>query len=109
MQAWNSRYFFRGLRRGRNDVSSTRQTSDMSVQYMERVYNTYSRVYDLLFGRVFQSGRLLGPELLELFPGAKLLEVGIGTGLCLPLLPRNIDLTGVDLSQGMLDQAQKRA
>jgi phosphatidylethanolamine/phosphatidyl-N-methylethanolamine N-methyltransferase len=81
----------------------------MSVQYMERVYNTYSRVYDLLFGKVFQSGRLLGPELLELFPGAKLLEVGIGTGLCLPLLPRNIDLTGVDLSQGMLEQAEKRA
>jgi phosphatidylethanolamine/phosphatidyl-N-methylethanolamine N-methyltransferase len=81
----------------------------MSVEYMERVYNTYSGVYDFLFGKVFQSGRELGPELLELFPGAKLLEVGIGTGLSLPLLPRNIDFTGIDLSQGMLDQAQKRA
>jgi phosphatidylethanolamine/phosphatidyl-N-methylethanolamine N-methyltransferase len=81
----------------------------MSVEYMERVYNTYSGVYDFLFGKVFQSGRELGPELLELFPGAKLLEVGIGTGLSLPLLPRNIEFTGIDLSQGMLDQAQKRA
>ena len=53
----------------------------MSVEYMERVYNTYSGVYDVLFGKVFQSGRELGPELLDLFPGAKLLEVGIGTGL----------------------------
>jgi phosphatidylethanolamine/phosphatidyl-N-methylethanolamine N-methyltransferase len=76
---------------------------------MERVYNTYSGVYDFLFGKVFQSGRELGPELLELSPGCKLLEVGIGTGLSLPLLPRNIDFTGIDLSQGMLDQAQKRA
>ena len=36
---------------------------------MERVYNTYSGVYDVLFGKVFQSGRELGPELLDLFPG----------------------------------------
>src|SRR5690349_14627913 len=81
----------------------------MSVEYMERVYNTYSGVYDFLFGKVFQSGRELGPELLELSPGSKLLEVGIGTGLSLPLLPRNIEFTGVDLSQGMLDKAQERA
>jgi phosphatidylethanolamine/phosphatidyl-N-methylethanolamine N-methyltransferase len=81
----------------------------MSVEYMERVYNTYSGVYDFLFGKVFQSGRELGPELLDLFPGANLLEVGVGTGLVLPLLPRNIEFTGVDLSQGMLDKAQERA
>jgi phosphatidylethanolamine/phosphatidyl-N-methylethanolamine N-methyltransferase len=81
----------------------------MSVEYMERVYNTYSGVYDFLFGKVFQSGRELGPELLDLFPGAKLLEVGIGTGLSLPLLPRNIEFTGIDLSQGMLEKAQERA
>lgn len=81
----------------------------MSVEYMERVYNTYSGVYDFLFGKVFQSGRELGPELLGLFPGAKLLEVGIGTGLSLPLLPRNIEFTGIDLSQKMLEQAHKRA
>lgn len=81
----------------------------MSVEYMERVYNTYSGVYDFLFGKVFQSGRELGPELLELFPDARLLEVGIGTGLSLPLLPRNIDFTGIDLSQGMLEKARERA
>ena len=81
----------------------------MSVEYMERVYNRYSGVYDFLFGKVFQSGRELGPELLELSPGSKLLEVGIGTGLSLPLLPRNIEFTGIDLSQKMLEQAQKRA
>lgn len=81
----------------------------MSVEYMERVYNRYSSVYDLLFGKVFQGGREMGPDLLELFPGAKVLEVGVGTGLSLPLMPRNIDLTAIDLSQGMLDQAKKRA
>src|SRR3954468_20185125 len=33
----------------------------------------------LPFGKVFQSGREMGPELLDLFPGAQLLEVGVGT------------------------------
>jgi phosphatidylethanolamine/phosphatidyl-N-methylethanolamine N-methyltransferase len=81
----------------------------MSVEYMERVYNRYSGIYDFLFGKVFQSGREMGPQLLDLFPGAQLLEVGVGTGLSLPLLPRNIDITAIDLSQKMLDQARKRA
>lgn len=81
----------------------------MSVEYMERVYNRYSGIYDFLFGKVFQSGREMGPELLDLFSGAQLLEVGVGTGLSLPLLPRNIEITAIDLSQKMLEQAKKRA
>ncbi len=80
----------------------------MSVQYMERVYNAYSSIYDFVFGKVFQSGREMAPALLNLWPGAKLLEVGVGTGLSLPLLSRNVEITGIDLSQKMLDQAQKR-
>ncbi len=80
----------------------------MSVQYVEKVYNSYAWVYDLVFGKVFHNGRVLAPKLLHLFPGARLLEVGVGTGMTLPLLPRNIEITGIDLSQKMLDQAQKR-
>ncbi len=83
--------------------------NNMSVEYIERVYNSYSNVYDFLFGKVFQSGRELGPELLDLFADARLLEVGVGTGLSLPLLPRNIHITGVDLSEGMLEKARQRA
>ena len=76
---------------------------------MERVYNRYSGIYDFLFGKVFQSGREMGPELLELFPGAQVLEVGVGTGLSLPVLPRNIDITAIDLSEKMLEKAKERA
>ncbi len=81
----------------------------MSVEYVEKVYNRYSSVYDLVFGKVFHSGREMAPVLLDLFPGAQLLEVGVGTGLSFPLLPRNIQITAVDLSQKMLDRAKKRA
>ena len=80
----------------------------MSVEYVEKVYNRYSSVYDFIFGKVFQSGREMAPDLLDLFPGAKLLEVGVGTGLSIPTLPRNIEMTGIDLSQKMLDKASKR-
>ncbi len=80
----------------------------MTVEYVEKVYNRYSLVYDLIFGKVFQSGREMAPALLDLFPGADLLEVGIGTGLSVPLLPKTVHVTGIDLSQKMLDQAKKR-
>ena len=81
----------------------------MTVQYVEKVYDFYSGVYDLVFGWVFQNGRVMAPDLLDLSPGDRLLEVGIGTGLSLPMLPRDIDITGIDLSEKMLDQARKRA
>lgn len=80
----------------------------MSVEYIEKLYNRYSSVYDLVFGKVFRGGREMAPELLDLFVGATLLEVGVGTGLSIPLLPRHIDITAIDLSQKMLDRAQKR-
>jgi phosphatidylethanolamine/phosphatidyl-N-methylethanolamine N-methyltransferase len=65
-------------------------------------------VYDLVFGKVFHNGRVMAPKLLHLFPGAQLLEVGVGTGMTLPLLPRNVEITGIDLSQKMLAKAQQR-
>ncbi len=80
----------------------------MSVEHVEKVYNTYSSVYDLIFGPVFNSGREMAPDLLNLYPGARLLEVGAGTGLSIAEMPRDIEITGVDLSQKMLDKAHKR-
>lgn len=80
----------------------------MTVEYVEKVYNRYSSVYDVIFGKVFQSGREMAPQLLDLFPEADLLEVGVGTALSLSTLPRNINFTGIDLSQKMLDKAEER-
>lgn len=80
----------------------------MTVEYVEKVYNRTARFYDLLFGKVFDSGREMTPDMLQLFPGARLLEVGVGTGLSLPLLPRNVQITGIDLSEKMLEKAKER-
>jgi len=80
----------------------------VGVEYVEKVYNRYSRFYDLIFGPVFQSGRERAPLLLDLGPGMRLLEVGVGTGLSLPVLPKNIHITGIDLSEKMLGIARRR-
>lgn len=81
----------------------------MTVDYVEKVYNRYSSVYDFIFGKIFDSGREMAPQFLKLYPGAQLLEVGVGTGLSFPMLPGFIEITAVDLSQKMLDRAHKRA
>jgi len=44
---------------------------------------------------------------LEIKPGARVLEVAVGTGSNLPLLPSGIDFFGIDLSWGMLKKCQR--
>jgi ubiquinone/menaquinone biosynthesis C-methylase UbiE len=42
-------------------------------------------------------------------PGQRVLEVGVGTGKNMPFYPAGISITGIDLTPGMLQRAQKRA
>ena len=81
----------------------------MDTAHIERVYSAYSRVYDRIFGKVFQDSREVLAGSLALRPGSRVLEVGVGTGLLLPLYPRNVRITGIDLSAGMLAQARERS
>jgi ubiquinone/menaquinone biosynthesis C-methylase UbiE len=39
----------------------------------------------------------------------RVLEVAVGTGLNFPVYPEDVELTGIDLSNGMLEIARKRA
>ena len=82
----------------------------MTIQreHIERAYSSYAGVYDRVFGRVFQDSREAVVRKLKVAPGERILEVGVGTGLCLPLYPANCDITAIDLSKPMLDQAEIR-
>jgi phosphatidylethanolamine/phosphatidyl-N-methylethanolamine N-methyltransferase len=80
----------------------------MQIEAVKAAYRRYANVYDALFGPVLQPGRKAVLEVLECRPGDRVLEVGVGTGLSLPLYPPSVRVTGVDLSREMLEKARTR-
>ena len=74
----------------------------------EQAYRRYARFYDVCFGAVFQPGRRAIVDRMECSAGERILEVGVGTGLSLPLYPHNVSVVGIDISRDMLDQARVR-
>jgi len=80
----------------------------MDLQKVERVYSNYAGVYDQIFGRIFHESRESAVRRLDVKPQERILEVGIGTGLSLPLYPPDCSVVGIDLSAGMLEKAQER-
>ena len=74
-----------------------------------RTYTLWSPLYDRLIGLApFRAGRAKAHERLALKAGERVLLVGVGTGIDLPLLPVGIEAVGVDLSRAMLARARKR-
>ena len=45
---------------------------------------------------------------LDIEPGARVLELGVGTGLSLRAYPLHCQLTGIDLAPDMLERAQDK-
>lgn len=73
----------------------------------ERVYSNYAGVYDRVF-RVFNESREAVVRNLKIDPDERVLEVGVGTGLCLPMYPPHCQVTAIDLSGAMLAKAADR-
>ena len=73
-----------------------------------KIYYEFSHLYDRIFTRFFFPRIVSTIRGLSIPPGAKVLEVGVGTGLSLPAYPEHADVTGIDLAPEMLDQAQRK-
>jgi phosphatidylethanolamine/phosphatidyl-N-methylethanolamine N-methyltransferase len=71
-------------------------------------YARWAPVYDPIFGTATGIGRKAAISTLNDFPNGRILEVGVGTGISLPLYKRSHRLVGVDLSPDMLARAEKR-
>lgn len=72
-----------------------------------KAYDRWAPIYDLVFGAVFRQGRSVAIDAAERV-GGRILEVGVGTGISLPRYRRSSRITGVDLSDAMLDKARAR-
>lgn len=81
----------------------------MDPDKIERVYTSYAGFYDKVFGKVFHEGRESAIRNLNVQPNERILEVGVGTGLALPMYPRHCRVVGIDLSEGMLAKAKEKA
>jgi phosphatidylethanolamine/phosphatidyl-N-methylethanolamine N-methyltransferase len=80
----------------------------VSAESVVHAYDRFARFYDFLFGLVLQDGRKTLARVMETTPGQQLLEIGVGSGLMLPLYPRKVTVTGIDLSPQMLNLARSR-
>ncbi len=82
--------------------------STLPEAYESKLYGEYSGIYDLIFARFFYPRIAAVIRDLRIPPGAKVLELGVGTGLALRAYPADCQVTGVDLAPDMLERAQER-
>ncbi len=80
----------------------------MDLDSIRTAYRRYANHYDRIFGPVFNPGRKLALQTLNLASGQRVLEVGVGTGLSLPYYPEDTRVVGIDISPEMLDKARLR-
>jgi phosphatidylethanolamine/phosphatidyl-N-methylethanolamine N-methyltransferase len=94
---------------GSGDAAS-RRLSVMSLEtdFVAGVYGKMASVYDLFFGLPLHQGRATAIQRMGIRTGDRVLEVGVGTGMSLPLYPRRCDVAAVDLSESMLERAHVR-
>lgn len=76
--------------------------------FVEGVYDKLAKVYDLTFGPTLHPGRLQAIQRMDIQPGERVLEVGVGTGINLSLYPKECSVTGIDFSGSMLEKARER-
>jgi ubiquinone/menaquinone biosynthesis C-methylase UbiE len=79
------------------------------TERVRRYYDEFAQNYDRLIG---YSEKLLfggGREWVCAQASGDVLEIAVGTGRNLPYYPRDIRLTGIDISPAMLAVAQERA
>lgn len=79
----------------------------LDVASIQKAYKRYAKYYNFYFGWIFNPGRQTAVELTDRSVGARVLEVGVGTGLSLPLYPSHVKVTGIDISKEMLHYAKE--
>lgn len=76
-----------------------------------RKWSRWSSVYDRVVQRnpLFEGPRKREFELAGIQPGARVVVIGVGTGLDIDHLPRDTEVTGIDVTAAMLERAQAKS
>ena len=80
----------------------------MELESIKKIYAGYSSVYDALFKRFFYPRIKHAITYMDIQPGDRILDVGVGTGLSLSVFPRYCKVIGIDLSTEMLRKAKEK-
>lgn len=78
----------------------------MDIDSVKKAYRRYAPRYDIFFGALLAQGRRKAVERMNCRPRDVVLEVGVGTGLSLPLYCRSVRIFGIDVSREMLERAR---
>jgi len=80
----------------------------METESVKKIYAAYSKIYDALFKRLFYPRIRHAISGMHIKEGERILDLGVGTGLSLPLYPAFSEVVGIDLSSEMLRVAGKK-
>ena len=90
------------------DGTTRLSVTAVETDFVWKVYEKLATVYDVTFGPALHPGRIVAKERMNIRPGDRVLEVGVGTGINISLYPRTCHVTGIDLSPAMLEKAHER-
>ncbi len=97
----------RKLRSQQSGATPARRALDESA--VRAAYARWAPVYDMVFRAPLYWGRNAAVKCLNRLEAGQVLEAGVGTGMSLPQYAPHLKVTGIDLSEEMLERARVRA
>ncbi|MGH7829061.1 MAG: class I SAM-dependent methyltransferase [Candidatus Binatia bacterium] len=73
-----------------------------------KLYSDFAPLYDKVFGKIFYSRLRHVIASLDIPRGARVLELGVGTGASFPAYPPHCKVIGVDVAPDMLARAKEK-
>ena len=98
-----------GRQSAENPGALRRESCTLDNAHVASAYARWAPVYDLAFALVMRAGRQGIAAAASRHKGGRILDVGVGTGLELPMFDTSLKVVGVDLSLPMLRRAAARA
>ena len=88
---------------------AARSVKERRNPHESKLYAEFSHVYEKIFSPLLEKRIHTVIKSLHIPPGAKVLEVGIGTGLSMAAYPSHCQVVGVDVAADMLAKAREKA